>query len=157
QLGVRRVAQDRRTRHISADRHITLLFPHRNGKRAWRFTTMRRKLTEAMQAAQKARDSERLATLRLILAAIKDRDIAHRGSGRPPGEDSGILEVLARMVRQRKESAKAYEEGGRPERAAQERREIDIIEAFLPEPMSEEEIAAAAASAIEEAEAAGPA
>ena len=118
---------------------------------------MRRKLTEAMQAAQKARDSERLATLRLILAAIKDRDIAHRGSGRPPVEDSEILEVLARMVRQRKESAKAYEEGGRPELAAQERREIDIIEAFLPEPMSEEEIAAAAASAIEEAEAAGPA
>lgn len=117
---------------------------------------MRRKLTEAMQAAQKARDSERLATLRLILAAIKDRDIANRGTGRDPASDAEIMEILTRMVRQRKESAQAYEEGGRPELAARERREIGIIEQFLPEPMSEDEIAQAADEVIAETGAAGP-
>src|SRR5690606_39098047 len=69
-------------------RHITSLSPRCNGGREGREFTMRRKLTEAMQAAQKARDSERLATLRLILAAIKDRDIAHRGAGKEPVSDA---------------------------------------------------------------------
>ena len=99
----------------------------------------------------KEKDAVRLSTLRLINAAIKDRDIAKRSEA---GDDEGvgdgdILVILGRMVKQRQESARAYEEGGRLELAEQERSEIKVIETFLPRQLDEDETAAAVDQAIE--------
>ena len=82
---------------------------------------MREKIAEALKTAMKAQDKRRLPTLRLIQAAIQDRDIANRGAGKDPASDDEILQILAKMVKQREESAKAFEDGKRPELAAQER------------------------------------
>ena len=84
---------------------------------------MREKVTEEVKAAMKAGDKSRLTTLRLIQAAIKDRDIANRGTGKDAASDDEILQLLAKMVKQREESAKAFEDGNRPELAANERAE----------------------------------
>lgn len=116
---------------------------------------MREQLAEAMKAALRTQDKLRLSTLRLVQAAIKDRDIAHRGAGKDAVSSEEIAEMLSRMIRQRLESAKAYEEGGRPELAAREREEIAVIQEFLPRQMCEEEIRGACADAIEKAGAAG--
>ncbi|PKP74344.1 MAG: glutamyl-tRNA amidotransferase [Alphaproteobacteria bacterium HGW-Alphaproteobacteria-6] len=109
---------------------------------------LRDRISAALKGAMKARDADRLSTLRLINAAIKDRDIALRGEG---GEttvgEAEVLAILGRMVRQRQESARAYDEGGRLELAARERAEILVIEEFLPRQLDAGEIA----SAIEEA------
>jgi hypothetical protein len=102
---------------------------------------MRTELSEALKQALKARDQRRTSTLRLILAAIKDRDIAARGEDRAGGvTDDEILQLLAKMVRQRQESIEAFEKGGRPDLAAQEREEITIIESFMPKQLSPEEV-----------------
>ena len=94
---------------------------------------LREDLSEALKKAQKARDARRVSTLRLILAAMKDRDIAARGEGRGEGvPDEEILSMLQTMIRQRRESIKFYEQGGRLELAEQEQQEIDIIEEYLP-------------------------
>jgi uncharacterized protein YqeY len=99
----------------------------------------------------KAKEAERLATLRLINAAIKDRDIAARGDGNDAGvTDADILAILGRMVRQRHDSAKAYEEGGRLELAERELAEIRTIEEFLPRQLSEAETDAAIEKAMAE-------
>ncbi|MCC6305867.1 MAG: GatB/YqeY domain-containing protein [Rhodobacteraceae bacterium] len=116
--------------------------------------SLRDRIAAALKAATKARDAPRLSTLRLIHAAIKDRDIAARGEG-GGGEDAlvgeaEILVILGRMVRQRHESARAYEEGGRLDLAEGERAEILVIEEFLPRPLGEAEVAAAIAAAIAE-------
>lgn len=100
---------------------------------------MRERINEALKAAIKAQDKRRMSTLRLINAAIKDRDIAARSQDRESVSDAEVLEILSRMVRQRRESVKTYTEGGRPELARQEQEEIDIIESFLPKQMNEEE------------------
>ncbi|TIM17489.1 MAG: GatB/YqeY domain-containing protein, partial [Mesorhizobium sp.] len=85
-----------------------------------------------LKSAMKAQDKRRLPTLRLIQAAIHDRDIANRGAGKEPASDDEILQILAKMVKQREESAKAFDDGKRPELAAQERDEMAIIRDFLP-------------------------
>jgi len=118
---------------------------------------LRSQIDEALKTAMKARDDKtRVATLRLINAAIKDRDIAARGEDRCDGaSDEEILAILTKMVKQREESAAAFEKGCRPELAEQERAEIEVIRQFLPRQLSEEEIQSAVADVIEEYEASG--
>ncbi|VAW20953.1 Transamidase GatB domain protein [hydrothermal vent metagenome] len=109
---------------------------------------MRDKFDTSLKDAMRARDKRRVATLRLIMAAIKDRDIDARGAGREEISDADILALLQKMVKQREESAKIYAEAGRDELAEQEREEIAIIEEFLPQPLSEQEVGAAIEAAI---------
>ncbi|MCP1337399.1 GatB/YqeY domain-containing protein [Futiania mangrovi] len=117
---------------------------------------MRDEINSALKTAIKAKEPTRVSTLRLIIAAIKDRDIAVRSEDRTTGiTDEEILGVLQKMVRQRQESASMYEEGGRLELAERERAEIAIIEEFLPKPLSEEEVEAAIRDAIAEVGASG--
>ncbi len=106
---------------------------------------LRDRIASELKTAMKARDGARLSTLRLVMAAIKDRDIAARtGDGDDAGvSDDEVLSLLTRMVKQRAESARTYEEAGRLELAAEERAEIDVIEQFLPRQMDEAEITAA--------------
>lgn len=112
---------------------------------------LRTRISNELKAAMKNKQTERLATLRLISAAVKDRDIALRSDGGEAGVgDTEVLAILARMVRQREESARAYEEGGRLDLAEGERAEIALIEEFLPRPLSEAEIDAAIDAAIAE-------
>ncbi|MEX5726927.1 uncharacterized protein Ga0609869_000280 [Rhodovulum iodosum] len=116
---------------------------------------MRTRIAAALKDAMKNREAERLATLRLINAAIKDKDIALRGEGREDGVgDAEVLAILGRMVKQRQESARAYEEGGRLDLAERERAEIAVIETFLPRPLSDDEVEAAVSETIENLEAA---
>lgn len=116
---------------------------------------MREQISEALKAAVKAQDKRRMATLRLITAAIKDRDIAARSHDKKCVSDAEVLEILAKMVKQRHESIKTYEEAGRPELARQEQEEIDIIESFLPRQLSEEETRAAVLEVMDEMECEG--
>ena len=110
---------------------------------------LRTRVGGALKDAMKARDADRLSTLRLINAAIKDRDIALRGDGREDGvTDAEVLQILGKMVKQRQESVRAYEEGGRLELAEKERAEVLVIEEFLPRQLSGEEISAAVDEAI---------
>ena len=112
---------------------------------------MQERFTEALKEAVKSQDKIRVSTLRLITAAIKDRDIAARSADSGDGvTDEQILEILAKMVKQRQEAASTYEEAGRLELAEQERAEIVIIEEFLPQQLSEDEVSAAVAAAIAE-------
>ena len=116
---------------------------------------MREKITEEVKAAMKAGDRARLSTLRLMQAAIKDRDIANRGVAKDAASDDEILQLLAKMVKQREESAKAFEDGGRPELAGKERDEIAVLRDFLPRQMDDAETEAAVRQAIAETGAAG--
>lgn len=111
---------------------------------------MQSRITTALKEAMKSKDSARLSTLRLINAAIKDREIALRGSAEDTKlSDDDILGILGKMVKQRQESVRAYEEGGRLELAEKEQSEINIIEDFLPRQLSDEEADAAVKNAIE--------
>ncbi|MEM9427547.1 MAG: GatB/YqeY domain-containing protein [Pseudomonadota bacterium] len=115
---------------------------------------LRERINTALKTAMRERDTLRLSTLRLINAAIKDRDIAKRGEG-GDGADQGVgndevLQILGKMVKQRHESVRAYEEGGRLELAEQERNEIAVIEDFLPRKLDESETNAAVDAAIAE-------
>ena len=102
---------------------------------------MRSLLDTNLKEAIKSQEKQRLATLRLINAAIKDRDIAVRSEENTEGvSDSEIILILSNMVKQRKQSIVQYEEGGRIELAERERQEIKIIEEFLPNQLSEQEI-----------------
>ncbi|MCJ2095600.1 GatB/YqeY domain-containing protein [Methylobacterium sp. J-072] len=116
---------------------------------------LRARLTTEMKEAMKAGDKDKLATVRMIQAALKDKDIEARGLGKEPASDEEILSLLQKMIKQRTESASVYEQGGRPELAANERAEIAIIEAFLPKQMDEAETKAAVDAAIQETGAAG--
>ncbi|GAA6154938.1 GatB/YqeY domain-containing protein [Pyruvatibacter sp.] len=111
---------------------------------------MRDTFKAALKDALKAGDKRRLATLRLITAAIKDRDINARSEGKDPVSDGEILQILAKMIKQRRESATTYEEAGRLELATQEREEIDIIEGFLPTQLGDAEVEAACKEVIAE-------
>jgi hypothetical protein len=108
-----------------------------------------------MKEAMLAKDAPRLSTIRLINAAIKDRDIAARAEGVEGGvSDQEILAVLSRMIKQRQESARAYEEGGRIDLAEQELAEIAVISEFLPRQLSDAEVQAAIAQAVADTKAA---
>ena len=106
--------------------------------------SLRDRLASDLKSAMKARDSKRLSTLRLISAAIKDRDIAARSAGDENlVPESEIRAILARMLKQRTESARTYEEAGRLELAQEERDEIEVIESYLPKQMDQDTIARA--------------
>ncbi|HUW73429.1 MAG TPA: GatB/YqeY domain-containing protein [Methyloceanibacter sp.] len=111
---------------------------------------MRETITAALHAATKARDARRVSTLRLVSAAIKDRDIAARSAGQEKASDAELLELLAKMIKQREESKKIYAEAGRTELAAQEGEEVAIIREFLPKQLSDEDMAKAIDAAIAE-------
>lgn len=112
---------------------------------------MRERLSLALKEAMKAKDHDRLSTLRLVNAAIKDREIALRAEPDPVDLGDGeILAILGKMVKQRQESARAYEEGGRLELAEKELAEIGVIEEFLPRQLDAGEVDAAVADAIAE-------
>ena len=118
---------------------------------------LREQIDDALKTAMKAKDDKlRVATLRLINAAIKDRDIAARAEDRCEGvTDEEILQILSKMVKQREESATAYDKGCRPELAEQERSEIEVIRDFLPRQLSEDEIKSAVSDVIAEYQASG--
>ena len=112
---------------------------------------LRDRIAEALRTAMKTRDTSRLATLRLINAAIKDQEIAGRSAdGDTAVGDAEIMAILAKMIKQRNESVRAYEEAGRLDLAEQERGEIAVIEEFLPRQMTEAETADAIDEAISE-------
>lgn len=116
---------------------------------------MRDAISAALKVAMQNRNKCELNTLRLILATIKDRDISQRNGGDGRISDAEILEVLAKMVKQRNESARVYEEAGRLELAEEERREIVVIQNFLPQKMDVDETKAACQNAISSCGAAG--
>ncbi|MEM8750790.1 MAG: GatB/YqeY domain-containing protein [Pseudomonadota bacterium] len=111
---------------------------------------MRTRLTDGMKAAMKSGEKRKLSTLRLINAAIKDRDISARSSGHERVSDEDILQILVKMIKQREESAKVYEEQSRLDLAEQEREEIEIIREYLPKQMDEEEVRQACAKVVAE-------
>ena len=111
---------------------------------------MREEFAAQMKDALKAQDKRRVSTIRLIQAAIKDRDIANRGAGKDAVSDEEIMQILAKMVKQREESAKLFEEGNRLELAEQEREEIDIIRGFLPRQLGEEQVKQLCAKVVAE-------
>ncbi|MHA1537582.1 MAG: GatB/YqeY domain-containing protein [Alphaproteobacteria bacterium] len=112
---------------------------------------MRDRITAALKEAMLAKDKLRTSTIRLMLAALKDRDIALRGEDGADGlDDAGIRVLLAKMVKQREESAVTYETAGRMELAETERAEIGVIKDFLPRPLSADEVEAAIRKALAE-------
>jgi uncharacterized protein YqeY len=113
---------------------------------------MRSRVNSALKQAMKDKDAARLSTLRLINAAIKDRDIAARGEGNETGVgDDEVLAIFGKMTKQRQESARAYEEGGRLDLSEREREEISVIEEFLPKQLDADEVAAAVNKAVKDA------
>jgi len=110
---------------------------------------MREKFTSDLKEAMKAGDKMRVATIRLITAALKDRDILARGEGKTVS-DEDILALLQKMVKSRQESLAIYETNNRPELAAQEKGEIEVISSYLPKQMDEAAVAAAIKAAIAE-------
>ena len=112
---------------------------------------LRERFTEVLKESLKAGDKPRLAAVRLIQAALKDKDIEARGAGKGQASEEEILAMLQKMIKQRQESAEIYEKAGREELAAQERGEIAVIESFLPKQMDEAEVSEAIAAAIAEA------
>ena len=110
---------------------------------------LRSRINAAMKQAMKDKSTERLSTIRLINAAIKDRDIAARTEGKENGvEDDTVLAILAKMIKQRQESAKTYEEAGRLDLSERELAEIKVIEEFLPRQLTDTEIKSAVSEAI---------
>ncbi|HCQ82109.1 MAG TPA: glutamyl-tRNA amidotransferase [Rhodobiaceae bacterium] len=112
---------------------------------------MQERFSEALKAALKSQDKVRISTLRLINAAIKDRDIADRTDNGGEGvSEEVVLEILAKMIKQRQESLTAYEEAGRLDLADQERNEIVVIKEFMPRQLDDDEIVAAVDAALAE-------
>lgn len=110
---------------------------------------LRERLSESLKDSMRAREAHKVSTLRLILAAIKDRDIAARTEDASEDDDDAvILKILSKMIKQRRDSIQAYEEAGRCELAERESDEIKIIEEFLPKQLSSEEIVVACTAAI---------
>jgi uncharacterized protein YqeY len=115
---------------------------------------LRAELSNALKEAMKGKDGTTVATVRLILAALKDRDIAARDKGNKTGvPDEDILSLMQSMIRQRRDSIELYEKGGRPELAQKENDEIKVIERFLPKQMGEDEMKAAVEAVAKELEA----
>ena len=111
---------------------------------------MRERLTQDLKEAMRAGDKRRISTVRLIQAALKDKDIEARGAGKGQTSDEDILALLQKMIKQRQESIAIYEQAGRQELAQQEREEAEIIQSYLPKQMDEAETAAAVDAAIAE-------
>ena len=112
---------------------------------------LRERFNDQLKEAMRAKDQKRVSTLRMVLAALKDKDIAARTETSREGvPDEEVLSLLAKMIKQREESAAAFESGGRPELAASEREEIAIIREFMPKQMSAEDARAATQSIISE-------
>ena len=112
---------------------------------------LRDRFNEQLKEAMKAKDQKRVSTLRMVNAALKDKDIAARTETSREGvSDDDVLSLLAKMIKQREESAEAFEKGGRPELAANERDEIAIIREFMPKQMSPDEARAATQAIIAE-------
>ena len=115
---------------------------------------LRTQINNTYKVAMKQKETIAVSTLRLIQAAIKDRDIAARSKGNTDGiSDDEVLSLLQSMIKQRRDSIEAYEKGGRMELAQREAEEISIIEGFLPAQMNDDEIAAAVDSVISDVEA----
>lgn len=115
---------------------------------------LRNQITEALKTAMKGKDEIGVATVRLMQAALKDRDIAARSKGNMDGiSDDEILSMLQSMIKQRRDSIDMYEKGGRPELAEREAKEIDVIETFLPEQMDDDAMDGAINEVIRELEA----
>ncbi len=115
---------------------------------------LRTRLTDSLKTAMKSKNERSTSTLRLILAAIKDRDIAAKSKGNKDGvSDDEVLGLLQSMIKQRRESIEMYEKGGRPELAQKEAEEITVIEGFLPKQLSEDELAQAITDVIANVEA----
>ncbi|MEX3315881.1 GatB/YqeY domain-containing protein [Sulfitobacter sp. PS-8MA] len=113
--------------------------------------SLRTRISDALKQAMKDKAADRLSTLRLINAAIKDKDIAARAQGNDDGvSEAEVLAILSKMAKQRQESARAYEEGGRLDLAEREREEVEVIEEFLPRQLSVTETAAAVDAAVDE-------
>lgn len=112
---------------------------------------LREDISSSVKDAMKTKDAIRLSTLRLVRAAIKDRDIAARAEDRCGGiDDSEIMSLLAKMVKQREDSADVYEDNGRPELAERERSEIDVIRKFMPTPLTNDELEAVIKAYVED-------
>jgi uncharacterized protein YqeY len=119
--------------------------------RGWEFMDLRTRINTSIKQAMRDKDSARLSTLRLINAAIKDRDIAARSEGKEDGvADEDVLAILGKMVKQRKDTAKTYEEAGRLDLAEREASEIVVIEEFLPKRLSDKEVKKAVEAAVAE-------
>ncbi|MGP8231926.1 MAG: GatB/YqeY domain-containing protein [Methylovirgula sp.] len=114
---------------------------------------MREELTSELKTAMKAGEKRRVDTIRLVNAALKDRDIEARGQGKTVSDDD-ILALLQKLVKSRQESVEIYDKAGRVDLATQEREEIAVIQSFLPQALSAEETEAAIAAAIAETSAA---
>jgi uncharacterized protein len=112
---------------------------------------LRQSFRDRLKEAMKARDSRTVSTVRLILAGLKERDVAARGQGNLDGlSEAEIQRMLQAMIKQRRESIALYQQGNRPDLAEQESEEIAVIESFLPRQLGEDEIEAAAKAAIDE-------
>ena len=116
---------------------------------------MREMFASSLREALKAKDTRRVSTIRLIQAAVKDRDIANRGAGKDPVCDDDIMQILAKMIKQREESARIYEDAARLELAQQEREEIEVIRSFLPQQLSDDDVREACKRVVEETGASG--
>lgn len=116
---------------------------------------LRDDINTAVKEAMKAKDERKLSTLRMVNSTIKNADIDARGQGKPPLSDADLLGLLQKMIKQRQESVELYEKGGRAELAEQERGEIAVIQAYLPQQMSDADVNAAIAAIIAETGAAG--
>ena len=112
--------------------------------------SLRDKLTSDMKEAMKSGDKKKVATIRLMTSAIKEKEINSRTDGHDSGSisDAGVLDVLTKMVKQRQDSITAFEQGGRPELAQNERDEMEIIQSYMPKQMGDDEAKAAVAAAI---------
>jgi uncharacterized protein len=113
--------------------------------------TLRERLVDELKHAMKSGDKARVGAVRLIQAAVKDKDIESRGAGRGQASDDEILSVMQKMIKQRQESAAIYAANARPELAETENGEIAVISSFMPKQLSEDEVKAAIAAAISEA------
>jgi uncharacterized protein len=111
---------------------------------------LRENINNAMKDAMKARDERRVSTLRMMNAAIKNADIEARGQGKEPLNEADLMSLFQKMIKQRQESADLYDKGARPELAAAERSEIEIITAYLPKQMSDAEAGSAISSLLQE-------
>jgi uncharacterized protein YqeY len=119
--------------------------------------SLRATINDALKDAMKTGNKRRVSTLRLMNAAIKDKDINSRTDGHDSAltPDSGLIDLFGKMVKQRQESVAIFDQGGRPELAEAEREEIAIIQSYMPKQLSEEEAKAAMADAIKKVGAAG--